>query len=169
MIWYLIAAFSAGLAAAGIALILRKISGQRLPKWIVPAFAGIGMLSYQINIEYSWFEHKLEKLPEGSVVISTEAPGSIWRPWTYFVPMTSSFTVLDTAGLNTRPVGDHRVAEFALYRFEKQFTDQVAKQFFVLNCNTREMLPVTDKGSLNLEAKQILTSADPLLERACDR
>ena len=57
MIWHLVATFSAGLGAAGIAFLLRSLSKQKLPKWIIPAFAGIGMLGYQIYFEYNWFAH----------------------------------------------------------------------------------------------------------------
>ena len=36
MIWHLIAAIFAGLGAAGLGLLLRTLSGKRLPRWIVP-------------------------------------------------------------------------------------------------------------------------------------
>ncbi|WP_086481532.1 hypothetical protein [Oceanospirillum sanctuarii] len=167
MIWHLLAAFSAGLAAAGIALILRKLSRGKLPKWFVPAFAGAGMLAYQINMDYGWYGHKLEKLPSESVVVSSEAPGKIWRPWTYIFPMTSAFTVLDSKTLNTRVIENQRIAEFALYRFEKHYTDRVANNHFVLNCDTRELLPVSDKGALEVDKKQLLLQSDRLLSQAC--
>lgn len=167
MIWHLLAAFSAGLAAAGIALILRKLSRGIIPKWFIPAFAGAGMLTYQINMDYGWYEHKLEKLPSESYIVSSEAPGKIWRPWTYFFPMTSAFTVLDTKTIDTRMIGDQRVAEFVLYRFEKHYTDRVANNHFVLNCGSRELLPVNEEGSLDISQKRLLLASDPLLSKVC--
>lgn len=167
MIWHLLAAFSAGLAAAGIALILRKLSRGTIPKWFVPAFAGAGMLAYQINMDYGWYEHKLDKLPSESVVVSSESPGKIWRPWTYAFPMTSAFTVLDTNSVATRMIDNQNIAEFVLYRFEKHYTDRVASDHFVLNCSSREMVPVSDKGALDIDNKQLLKAGDPLLSRVC--
>lgn len=167
MIWHLLAAFSAGLAAAGIALILRKISRGKIPKWFVPAFAGAGMLAFQINMDYGWYGHKIEKLPAESVIVSSEAPGQIWRPWTYLFPMTSAFTVLDTKSLNTRIINDQRIAEFVLYRFEKHYTDRVANNHFVVNCVSRELLPVSGQGELQIEKKQLLLQSDPLLSQVC--
>ncbi len=109
----------AGLAAAGIALLLRKLSGRRLPKWIIPVFAGLAMLGYQIYYEYSWFDHQQSRQPEGSVVISSERDEVFWRPWTYYYPMTVAFTVVDTNNLITHDTEDATLVEFMLYRFEK--------------------------------------------------
>ena len=53
MLWTLLAIVVAGLGAAGIALLLRKLTRNKLPKWIVPLFGGLGMLGYQIFYEYS--------------------------------------------------------------------------------------------------------------------
>ena len=38
MLWTLLAIVVAGLGAAGIALLLRKLTRNKLPKWIVPLF-----------------------------------------------------------------------------------------------------------------------------------
>lgn len=167
MIWHLLAAFSAGLAAAGIALILRKISGERIPKWFIPAFAGVGMLAYQINMDYGWYAHKLDKLPSESVIVSSEATGKIWQPWTFVFPLTSAFTVLDTKSLDTRVIDGQRISQFVLYRFEKHYTDRVANKPFVVNCQTRELLPLNEQGSLDVDAKQVLLSGDTLLSKVC--
>ena len=67
MLWTILAIVVAGLGAAGIAMLLRKLTGNRLPKWIIPALGGLGMLSYQIYYEYSWFEHQLQRQPAESV------------------------------------------------------------------------------------------------------
>ncbi|MES7593453.1 hypothetical protein U6M85_12405, partial [Cutibacterium acnes] len=65
MFWELIATFSAGLGAAGIALLLRAITLKKLPNWIIPVFAGAGMLGFQIYSEYTWFSHQRSLLPAG--------------------------------------------------------------------------------------------------------
>ena len=69
MFWHLIAAIVAGTAGAGIALALRSLMRKRLPKWIIPVGAGLGMLAYTIHYEYTWFESTQARLPEGSGVV----------------------------------------------------------------------------------------------------
>ncbi|MHB1371312.1 MAG: hypothetical protein ACYCW7_14085, partial [Pseudomonadaceae bacterium] len=64
MFWHLIAAVAAALAGAGIALVLRSLSGKRLPAWIIPVFAGLGMFGYTIYYEYTWFETSQARLPQ---------------------------------------------------------------------------------------------------------
>ena len=168
MIWHLIAAFVVGLAFAGVALFLRKISGRRLPKWIIPVFAGLGMFSYQIYTEYEWFEHKKLRLPENSIVVASEAPGSFWRPWTFMMPMTSAFTVLDAESVKSRSLDNQVIKEFMLYRFEKQHVDRVRAQGYVLNCSTRELLPISGERELDFSRRQMLSQGDALLIRVCE-
>ena len=70
MFWELVATVFAGLGAAGIALLLRKLSAQKLPRYLVPVFAGLGMLGFQIHAEYNWYSHQKSLLPERYAVSS---------------------------------------------------------------------------------------------------
>jgi len=110
MIWHLIAAIVAAVAGAGIALLLRSLTRKRLPKWIIPVFAGLGMLSYPIHYEYTWFEAKQARLPEGTVVVASEKGEMLWRPWTMMYPMPLSYTVLDRANAQIQDTDQGRVA-----------------------------------------------------------
>ena len=101
MIWQLVAAATAGVGAAGIARLLRSLSGGRLPRWIIPACAGLGLLAYQISYEYGWYESKRQQLPESAAVVSTEKGRMVWRPWTYLYPLTTAFSVVDRDKLVT--------------------------------------------------------------------
>lgn len=145
MIWHLVATFSAGLGAAGIAFLLRSLSRQKLPKWIVPAFAGIGMLAYQIYFEYNWFDHQSSRQPAGAVVTSSQQGEVFWRPWTFFYPMTTVFTVVDTNNLQVSKVDGLTLVEFIEYRFEKKYIDVVTHQRYVLNCTDAQMVAVSDE------------------------
>lgn len=145
MIWHLVATFSAGLGAAGIAFLLRSLSRQKLPKWIVPAFAGIGMLAYQIYFEYNWFDHQSSRQPAGAVVTSSQQSEVFWRPWTFFYPMTTVFTVVDTNNLQVSKVDGLTLVEFIEYRFEKKYIDVVTHQRYVLNCTDAQMVAVSEQ------------------------
>ncbi|MEC9482186.1 MAG: hypothetical protein UMU75_02520 [Halomonas sp.] len=168
MIWQLIAAIFAGLGAAGIALILRQLSGKRLPRWIVPALGGLGMLGYQVYYEYAWFEHKRAQLPESAQVISTQQSQMLWRPWTYLFPLTTGFSVIDRSNLIAQQADEARLVEFILYRFERQHTDRVSHQAYLLNCTAREMVPLAeqDRQPRYAQLRRVETSA-PLFQAVC--
>lgn len=168
MVWHLIAAIFAGLASAGIGLTLRVISGKRLPRWIVPVFAGLGMLGYQIHFEYSWYDHRLQQLPESTQVIEITREGMFWRPWTYFFPMVTAFSVVDTQSLSVQRQSEGRLVEFLLYRFEKQVQDRVTTQNWLMNCATREALPLeADTRQPLAEHSRQMTVESPLYQAVC--
>ncbi|MEQ5800987.1 hypothetical protein [Halomonas sp. H10-9-1] len=169
MIWHLIGAIFAGLGAAGIGLLLRKVSGKRLPRWIIPALGGLGMLAYQIQAEYSWYEHKRSLLPESARVVQAEQDAMFWRPWTYLFPMTTAFSVVDKQGMATQWQEGEKRVEFLLYRFEKQAQDSVSHQTWLMNCATRETLPLEgEERQVQLGAMRRLTEEAPLYRAVCE-
>ena len=168
MIWHLIAAVFAGLAAAGIGLILRTLSGKRLPTWIVPVFGGLGMLGYQIHVEYTWFEHKQAQLPDTATVISSDTGTAVWRPWTFAIPMTTKFSVVDSENIRLIEQNDAQLAEFILYQFERHYTDIVLTQPYLLNCDNRELVPLNQASREPiLEEIRTLRETSPLLNSVC--
>ncbi|PMR76616.1 hypothetical protein [Billgrantia endophytica] len=168
MIWHLVAAIFAGLGAAGIGLLLRLISGKRLPRWVIPAFAGLGMLGYQIHYEYSWLSHKQGQLPATAQVVSTEEGGAFWRPWTYFFPMTTAFSVVDRSSMVPREADDQLLVEFMLYRFEKDYVDRLTHQAFLMNCTSQEKLPlIGEERQPRFSALRSVDSDTPLYQAVC--
>ncbi|HAB91828.1 MAG: hypothetical protein KAY87_03330 [Thiopseudomonas sp.] len=167
MIWHLVATFSAGLGAAGIAFLLRSISRQKLPKWIIPGFAGLGMLGYQIYFEYNWFDHQSSRQPEGSVVTSSQQGEVFWRPWTFFYPMTTVFTVVDTNNLQVRNLDGLTLVEFIEYRFEKKYIDVVTHQRYVMNCTEAQRIAVSDEQQVLSKQPQLVERDSPLFVAVC--
>ena len=168
MFWNLLATVVAGMGAAGIALAIRSLTRKRAPKWLIPAFAGIGMLAHQIHLEYTWFDHKKSVLPEAAEVVSTEQREIAWRPWTHFVPQVTSFTVLDVNSIN-RERGTEGIARFYLHRFERIVKDQVSSRIYLLNCDSRELVPLADNGTPDISALRRLEPSDPLQVTVCRR
>lgn len=168
MIWHWVAAVSAGLGAAGIALALRALSGRRLPRWIIPACAGLGLLAYQIHYEYDWYDHKRQQLPESAAVVSTEQSRMPWRPWTYLYPLTTAFSVVDRDKLVASRADGERLVEFIVYRFEMQHRDVLTRQTYLMNCSARESVPLIDDGRRpDLDRLRHLAPSDPQLEAVC--
>ncbi|XKH59718.1 hypothetical protein LG290_13760 [Halomonas sediminis] len=169
MLWHLVAAVFAGLAAAGVGLFLRVVTRKWLPSWIVPVCAGLGMLAYQINHEYSWFSHKQSQLPESAQIISSERGEAFWRPWTYFFPMTIAFRVVDQDNMVKSEANDQQLIEFILYHFEKLHMDRVTTQAYLLNCTTRDLVPLggEQRQPRTTEMRQLKASA-PLYQALCN-
>ncbi|WP_181298154.1 hypothetical protein [Pseudomonas sp. Q2-TVG4-2] len=168
MIWHLFAAITAALAGAGIALLLRNLTRNRIPKWIVPVFAGIGMLAYTVHYEYTWFETKQARLPEGSVIVESEIGHMLWRPWTVMYPMPLSYTVLDGANVQVEATTQGRIARFVLYRFKKEhLVSTVTSSNRQLICNERAMFRLNEAGQAKLETMTMLDADAPLYRVIC--
>lgn len=116
MFFELIAVFVAGFAGAGAAMLLRKATGGRLPRWLVPLGAGAAMLIATISSEYSWYGRTAAALPEGMAVAQTVESRALWRPWTYAFPLTDRFVAVDVKGLreNEQTAGLY-LAEMAFF------------------------------------------------------
>lgn len=169
MIWHLIAAIAAAMAGAGIALLLRSLTRNRLPKWIIPVFAGLGMLSYTIYFEYTWFGTKQARLPEGSVVVSAEKGAMLWRPWTMKFPMPLVYTVLDGANARIEDTNKGRIARFVLYRFEKQHLVSTVKSgTYQLLCTEKALFRLNEAGEAKFETLIELEADAPLYKAICE-
>lgn len=115
MFWELIAAVFAGLAGAGIALSLRLVI-KRLPKWIVPACAGLAMLGFVVYSEYSWYDHTVARLPSGVVVVATVPHTAFYKPWSYVRPQILQFVALDTASVTSHSDNTKRATLYFIER-----------------------------------------------------
>lgn len=99
MFFVLVAAVFAGFAGAGTAMIARRVTGGRLPRWIIPIAAGGAMLAATIASEYGWYPQARAALPDGVVVADTARTREPWRPWTYLRPFVSRFVAVDAAAM----------------------------------------------------------------------
>lgn len=115
----LIASIVAGFGAAGIALLLNRVLGGRLPKWIIPVSAGAAMLATAIANEYGWYGRTVEALPEDVIVAETVEDRAIYRPWSYIFPFVSRFLAVDIATMrtNTAQPGQRMVEVYAFGRW----------------------------------------------------
>ncbi len=170
MFWELIATVCAGLGGAGIALILRKVSANKAPRWLIPVFAGATMLGFQIHGEYSWFEHQSGLLPNGVVVVNTVQEQAVWRPWSYLYPQTLRFIAADVANASANQ-RNNQIRLVDLYFFERR---AVARRVpVVLHCQlhartefSQQLHIPQDEAPLSGDWQK-LSADDPLLSAVC--
>ena len=110
------AAFAAAFVGAGIAMLLRLMTKGRMPRVMIPIFAGLGMLGFTIWGEYAWFDRTAGALPDDVVVVQTHAEPSTYRPWTHLRPFVNRFMAVDTTTVRTNVnVPEQRLAEVLLF------------------------------------------------------
>lgn len=170
MFWIIIAAAAAGLGSAGIGIGIRKLSRNRIGKWIIPASAGLGILLYQVSFEYSWYDNQLLHQPKGSVVVAVENQPSLLRPWTFLFPLTTAYTLLDPQEIIYEEQAEPyaKLARFYLYRIEKAPTEIMKYKQHVLNCSSAELVQLSDDHNIDTRVKvRKLTGEDLLFKAVC--
>jgi hypothetical protein len=110
MILEFIAFIAAGFATAGVVMLVNRLTGNRLPRWLIPAAIGGGMFAFALWSEYSWYPRTTGTLPEGVVVATDNAHASSYRPWTYIVPIVTRFIAVDTRTTRAIPEAEGHVA-----------------------------------------------------------
>lgn len=170
MLWELVATFSAGLGAAGIAMIFRAISMKKLPKWIIPVFAAAGMLGFQVYSEYTWFSHQKSLLPEGVEVVRTGQETAMWRPWSYFYPQTMRFMAADVNNAAKNQLNSDIIL-VDLYFFERRLSAKRVPQVIHCAANARadftKTLEIPAQGEALSNAWIPLETDDPLIVLVC--
>lgn len=166
MFWTFVATVFCGLGAAGIALGIRAVTRNHAPKWIIPVFAGLGMLGYLIHGEYTWYDQKKTQLPEEAVIVDTENDGILWRPWTFVFPYVTAFSTVDIKSIS-QDTNNPNIVRFTLYRFEQKVTDAISHRVHILNCQSRELVPLGSDGTPRVDNMKKLDGSDRLLKAVC--
>lgn len=136
----LIAAIVAAVGFAGLALMAQKLTGGRLPKWITPFAAGVGLIGFTVWSEYDWFDRVSGKLPEGVKVVWTDTTPQALRPWTFIAPLTTRFIAMDERGLAPHP--DNAALVLApVYAFARW--RGVDEGFLVVDCAAQQSVKLT--------------------------
>lgn len=167
----LIATVFAGIACAGVAMLLNIATGKRLPKWITPVAAGLGMIGMTISSEYTWFERTSAQLPEGVEIATTVDEQSWMRPWTQLWPYTKRFAAVDTATARKHPnLPEQRLAD--LYFFGRW--SPVNRAAVLFDCEAARSALLIDgadfaeDGSIADAAWEPMNRDDPVLALVCE-
>ena len=161
--------FIIGLCTGAFGYLLRKLSKNRLPKWIIPIAAGGGMFAYLAYYDYAWFDFKRSQLPEGSVVIQEYREPDFFRPWSYLAPSVNQFDVVDGQYRRHQQEGD-TIVEYIVYRFIKDPSERMLQIHQVLNCTSRERVALPDpahRAQQPGQAVEMVLASDRMLQTAC--
>ncbi len=166
MIWHLLAVFIIGLCVGAFAFALRKLSRNTLPSWIIPVFAGIGMLGYLAYYDYNWFSLKRGQLPAESVVIEQARASNFFRPWSYVLPSVSSFVILDGTSKKTQQDGQTLV-QYIRYEFINDYIERLESQPYVLNCATGEQVAIPQNANTPASKVEFVARDSLLYKNLC--
>ena len=105
-----------GFACAGVVMLLFRLLGRKVPKYVIPFVAAIGMFVYMIWDEYSWFDRYAARLPDSINIVQTFADESVFAPWTLISAPVDRFTAIDRDKIIPNPnnPGQKRVTTLLL-------------------------------------------------------
>lgn len=171
MIWELLGAVVLGVVAGGMAWGLRRVTGSRLPKWVTPAAAGIGMLTYGVWMDYTWGARTEAALPAGVEAVREARDGSFLRPWTLLAPPVMRIAAVNAAGaLTNEAAPDMRLAR--MYLFERNMPP--GEVGVLVDCAAARMAVTTGAvgfdaaGAPQVQGWEALSAGDPMLTALCD-
>lgn len=167
----LIATIFAGIACAGLALLINIATRRRLPKWVMPVAAGAGMIGMTISNEYTWFDRTAANLPEGVEIAMTVDEQSWFRPWTQVWPYTKRFAAVDTGtARRNENLPDQRLVD--LYFFGRWSPVNQAPMLFDCAAGRSALLidgaDFAEDGSLRDGDWQQMPPTDPILTLVCE-
>jgi hypothetical protein len=166
----LLAAIICAFCLGGIAYGVRRKRQDRLPQWIVPLAAAVGLIGYTVWSEYSWYPRVAAELPDGVEVVWAERAPNALRPWTFLAPLTARFLAMDTRTLAVHPSNKDlvlaQVYGFARWR-------GVEDGFLVVDCagsrqvRLTETARITDAGELTGAEWVPMAPEDDIRKVAC--
>ncbi|TAG19816.1 MAG: hypothetical protein EAZ40_10315 [Rhodobacterales bacterium] len=141
-----------------------------LPRWLVPASAGLALISYTVWSEYDWFPRMSAQLPPEIEVVAELEEASPFRPWTYLAPTTTSFVALDHRKTLSHPQkADLRMV--TLYSFAR--TGGMTEGLMAVDCAGQrhalivEGAKITEAGELTGAEWLPATAEDRFQQAAC--
>lgn len=165
----ILAILIAGVAGAGVGLILRKLM-RGLPNWLIPAMAGGFMICMSIWSEYSWFPRLQAGIPPGVVLAQTNDGASPFRPWTYVVPLVTSAFLVDTRKSMRNPAAPDLVLT-QVWRFARwQGNQEIMVMFDCAGARRVDVTPnvtFTETGQMSGGTWVPLDPGDKILQAAC--
>ncbi|MBJ6370428.1 hypothetical protein [Sedimentitalea arenosa] len=167
----LIGTVFAGIAMAGVVMLLNRMTGGRLPRWVGPVAAGLAMIGVTISMEYSWYDRTTASLPDGVVVAQSVEKTSFYQPWTKIAPYVHRFVAVDQLSIQRNPdLPDQRILD--LYFFGRWAP--MNRVPVLMDCATPRMATLADGVEFDDSGAVIdprwiaLESDDEVLRAVCE-
>jgi len=169
MIIDFIGAIATGLGLLGIVLLLNRLTGRRLGRWIYPATVALGMIGYTVWAEYSWPVRTVEGSPH-LVLASANRQGVFYRPWTYVWPQRTRLILIDRSQTLIHPDFPQMVRTQVVFigRWEP-----IRVAGVIFDCAARARADLAQGVELNADGTleggswRVLEADDPVLATAC--
>lgn len=165
----LIAAVVFGVGAAGVAMLARRLI-PIIPRFAIPAAAGLAMIGFTIWSEYAWFARQTAALPPGVAVATSIAEPSPFRPWTFVKPFTDRFIAVDLEGARRHPDTPEQVL-VTLYMFERH--TPTASAPMLVDCAGKRRADIADGATFDGDGRIAdvtwgeVGAEDPLVSAVC--
>ena len=170
MLLEFIATFALGLGTAGLVMAVDLALGRRLPRWLLPASAGIGMIAFVVYMEYSWLERTRSSLPEGVILSAVSAESMWYRPWTYLRPLSLRLVAIDTRRNRSHAEAPDLVVSSVLLMGRWMPTRSIPVVFDCAGqrrADLHEGVELSDDGRIVGADWRSLEPGDPALTAAC--
>jgi len=102
MIIDFVGAIATGLGLLGFILLLNRVTGRWMPRWVFPATVALGMIGYTVWAEYSWPTRTIDGSPQ-LVLASHNQQSVFYRPWTFIWPQTTRLVAVDQSQTHIHP------------------------------------------------------------------
>jgi hypothetical protein len=170
MILEFLAVIIAGFGGGGTALILHRLSGRRLPDWLMPVGVAAGMLSMVIYLEYTWANRFEAGLPPEITVVSRNELQAWYRPWTFVVPLSTRIIAIDNRVRQTNVSNPDLVLTGVVLAERWALTFGFKSMFDCANARRADLTEGTtlDEEGIPLDAEwYALDPNDRFLQAAC--
>lgn len=169
MIIDFIGSLASGLGLMGVVLILNRLTGRWMARWVFPAAVAFGMVGYTVWAEYTWASRTINATPQLRLA-STNAVSVFYRPWTFVFPQATRLTAIGQSATFVHPAQPQRVLTQVVLigRWEPVRVISV-----VFDCSQNARIDVADGVELNADGTlegadwRALEADDPVLGTAC--
>ncbi|MCL4676020.1 MAG: hypothetical protein KJZ59_08365 [Pararhodobacter sp.] len=169
MIIDFIGSIASGLGLMGVMLLLNRLTGRRMGRWVFPATVALGMVGYTVWAEYTWPTRTIDASPQLLLASSNEV-SVFYRPWTYVWPQVTRLTSVDQSATYVHPEQPQLVLTQVVFigRWEP-----IRVAGVVFDCARQARADLVEGVELNADGTlegadwRALEADDPVLRTAC--
>lgn len=169
--WHLLAVFISGFSLGGLTFLARKLTRNKLPAWLVPVAAALGMFGYLAVYDYTWYDYKTEQVrltqsPNEVMFFNQKRERGFFKPWSFVVAPINSFFIFDGNSKSSLQ-NDQVLVEYFLYEFIKDPIERQQVYMAVLNCTTQERAIIMQGKTAKASELEHVAADDIFYQKLC--